>query len=79
MPKDRGYTIKVGGKSYTIPVPSFLSGKKDDLKTSTPVSIGHGVQAKRDRKNQLDEIDRQLKEVGRSNTEKEIFDNDYTD
>jgi hypothetical protein len=67
------YTIKVGDKSYSIPVPKFLSGDKE-TKTSAPVSIGHAVEAKTNRKNQLDEIERQLNDVGKSDMEKEVFD-----
>lgn len=77
MPKGKGYTISVGGKKYTINLPKFLGGKKDG-EDATPVSIGHAVRAKRDRKNQLDEINRQLEEVGQSDMEKEVFESDYT-
>jgi hypothetical protein len=75
MSKDSGYTISVGGKTYKLKLPKFMRSKNTDA----PVSVGHAVKAKTDRRNQLDEMDRQLREVGRSATEKEIFDNDYTD
>lgn len=78
MPKGKGYTVSVGGKKYTIKLPKFLS-RKEETKTSVPVSIGHGVKAKKDRYNELDRIDKELSNVGKSDMEKEVFDNDYTD
>lgn len=70
----KSYTVKVGGKTYSIALPKFLSGDKKSTTEHTPVSIGHGVKAKTNRKNQLDEIERQLNDVGKSDMEKEVFD-----
>jgi hypothetical protein len=74
----KSYSVTVGGKTYKISLPKFLSGDKQTSHKAVPVSIGHGVKAKTDRKNELDRIDRELSDVGKSDMEKEVFDGDYT-
>jgi hypothetical protein len=70
-----GFKVSVGDKTYNIKIPKFLRAKASD----TPVSAGHAAKAKADRKNELDRIDRELSNAGKSQMETEIFDNDYTD
>ena len=69
------FSVTAKGKTYKIRIPKFLQSSKDDA----PLSVGHATKAKRDRKSQLEEVDRELSDVGKSEMEKQVFDNDYTD
>ena len=70
MPKS--YSIRIGDKVVNIPLPSFLGGRAKS--NDVPVSIGHGIDLKVQRKNQLDELERQLENVGKSEMERKVFD-----
>jgi hypothetical protein len=74
----KSYSVTVGGKKYSIKLPSFLSGDKKTSKKAVPVNIKHAVKAKKDRYNELDRIDKELSNVGKSEMEKEVFGDDYT-
>lgn len=75
MPAKKGYTITVGGKKFTIKLPSILSGGKALTKENAPFSMKRALQDKQRHLNELDALDQQMKDVGRSEIEKEIFDN----
>lgn len=69
------FSVTAKGKTYKIRLPKFMqSGKKD-----APVSVGHAIKSKEDRKSQFEAVEKELNSVGKSEMEKQIFDNDYTD
>jgi hypothetical protein len=69
------YSITVGGKTYSITIPSFLGGGQSTVnKDNAPFSAKRAADDIKGRRNQLDELDRQLKDVGKTEMEKEVFD-----
>ena len=77
----KSYKIKVGDKTYTLKVPSWLTGTKDVERAKMTT---YGNEASREVKNlqerdQLRQLDEDMKNVGKSRAEQEIFNNDYTD
>jgi hypothetical protein len=79
MPKGKGYSVTVGGKTYKITVPKFLQRLTTPDVERTPGLARSKNAPSREFKNvaeanQLEQLDNEMKNVGRTEMEREIFD-----